>query len=93
MTRSKTTKSFGLIAITTLVLMVATTIGNAINTADAQGRPGSTDQYVNQRSQQAQGSVDQRGLVNVGNTQVDAQVAVPIDACASVIASNIQCQR
>ena len=48
MTTAKT--SFGIIAITTLVLMVATTIGTAINSVDAQidDRFIQTNELINQ---------------------------------------------
>ena len=86
MTLTKT--SFGIVAITTIVLMVATTIGSAMNTADAQRGPDR--QIVNQESRQNQDTT-QRGLVNVGGVQVDAQVAVPIDACAGVLSGGVRC--
>ena len=79
---------YGIVAITTIVLMFATTIASAINSADAQR------QTVNQRSiDQSQGNNDQRGLVNIGNTQVGAQVAVPVQACAGVLVGNDACTR
>jgi hypothetical protein len=90
MTNAK--KSFGIIAITTLVLMVATTIGNAINTADAQRGVDNRDtQFINQNARQSQGNVDQRGLVNVGNTAIGANVAVPVQACVAALASGVNC--
>jgi hypothetical protein len=80
--------TYGIVAITTIVLMFATTIFSAMNSADAQR------QIVNQRSiDQSQGNNDQRGLVNVGNTQVGAQVAVPVQACAGVLVGNDACTR
>ena len=85
-------KSFGILAITTLVLMVATTIGNAINTAEAQrGLENRDTQFINQNARQSQGDVLQRGLVNVGNTAVGANVAVPVNACVAALASGVQC--
>ena len=81
-------RTYGVVAITTIVLMFATTIVSAMNSADAQR------QIVNQRSiDQSQGNNDQRGLVNVGNTQVGAQVAVPVQACAGVLVGNDACTR
>ena len=82
MTRRPT---LGIIAITTLVLMVATTIGNAVNQADAQRQ----QPPLNQRAVANQEGVDQRslqvseGLVNVqvGNANVQAQVPANVAAC------------
>ena len=95
MTRAKT--SFGIVAITTLVFMVATTIGSAINSADAQRDRHVEGSVINQQSRGGgTGDVDQRGLVNVGvgNLQVEANVAVPIDAnVCGVIAEGVSCNR
>ena len=91
----------GLIGITTLVLMIAATIGNGITAAEAQRDRGSfnTEQRVNQNAQGGgTGEVgDQQGLINVGvgNADVRANVAVPVDAAVcgtqvSVIGSDNQ---
>ena len=84
MTQSKTT--YGIVAITTIVLMFATTIGSAMQNADAQ-RPNINQGPVNQRNEGSQ-DANQRGLVNVGNVGVGANVAVPVQAqvCAIIAA-------
>ena len=85
MTRSKTT--YGIVTITTIVLMFATTLGSAINNADAQRGPDRS-QEVNQRNEGITQDANQRGLVNVGNVGVEANVAVPVQAqvCAVIAA-------
>ena len=83
-------RTYGVVAITTIVLMFATTIVSAINNAEAQ-RPNN-GQIVNQESRQNQDTT-QRGLVNVGGVQVDAQVGIPIAACAGVISGDVNCPR
>ena len=97
MTQSRTRIGFGILAITTLVLMVATTIGNAINSAEAQGRPDrSTDQAVNNRAnfQDAQNTIE-RNLVGVGVQGNNIAVQAPIQAnvCGVTIIgeSNTRC--
>jgi hypothetical protein len=89
-------KTYGVMAITTIVLMFATTIGSAINTADAQRDRHVEGSVINQQSRGGgTGDVDQRGLVNVGvgNLQVEANVAVPVDAnVCGVISSGVSCR-
>jgi len=89
-------RSFGLVAITTIVLMVVTTIGSAINTAEAQRDRGdlSDRQTVNQ-AQGDNGQVQRGNLVGVqvGNTQVGANVGVPVNACVGVISENQNCNQ
>ena len=94
MTRSKT--SLGIVAITTIVLMFATTLGSAITSADAQRDRFDERTVINQQSRGGgTGEVDQRGLLNVGvgNLQVEANVAVPVDAnVCGVISAGVSCR-
>ena len=94
MTRTKTT--YGIVAITTIVLMFATTIGSAIDNAEAQRGGGGTvraqggDTTINQENSGSQRSGEQNGAVNVGNLGVQANVGVPLEVCAGVLGA-VQC--
>ena len=75
---NKSKISSGIVAITTIVLMFATTIGSALDQADA--RVDQRNDPVNQRAQQSSGIL-QNGVINVGVGNVGANVAVPLNAC------------
>lgn len=84
-------RTFGVVAITTIVLMFATTIVSAMQNAEAQRGGGGTiraqggDTRINQENDASQRSGDQAGLVNVGNLGVQANVGVPVEACVGVL--------
>jgi hypothetical protein len=77
MTLGKTT--YGIVAITTIVLMFATTIASAINSADA--RVDQRNDPVNQRSEQRADQSIRDGLVNAQIGNVGVNVAIPANAC------------
>ena len=69
--------SYGIVAITTIVLMFATTIGSAMNQADALPQRAVGAQNAEQRSDQ----INQRGLVDVAVGNANVQVQVPANVC------------
>ena len=78
-TMNKSKLSYGIVAITTIVLMFATTIGSALNQADA--RVDQRNDPVNQRANQASGIVQNGGLLNVGVGNVGLNVGIPANVC------------
>jgi hypothetical protein len=75
--------SYGIIAITTIVLMFATTVGSAINQADAQreDRRPAQEGRVNNEANQAQGVTQLGGLANINVGNVAVGVGVPANVC------------
>jgi hypothetical protein len=82
---NKSKMTYGIVAITTIVLMFATTIGSTMTQADA--RVGPVDQRAQADQRAAEQSADQvtRGLVNVVVGNAGVQVAVPANVAACVI--------